>query len=198
MLFNIPIIRFNKPILPKNIKNITTYLLLSDKWGVIPIESPTVPKAENASKAICNKVKLGLNINSNKIPIPIQAKEIDIIAKARLTDSEDILLVPISICFLLRAIAKILSVANANVEVLIPPPVDAGEAPTHIKKIINKTPGIVKLFISTVLNPAVLEVMDENMAVVNFPNAVSCSNRLVCCSEKRKNVAPVKIKIRVV
>ena len=93
---------------------------------------------------------------------------------------------------------KILSVANAKVVVFIPPPVEAGEAPTHIKKIINRIPGIVKSAISTVLKPAVRDVTEENMAVVNFPKDVVCGKRLVFCSEKRKNIAPAAIKIVVV
>ena len=112
------------------------------------------------------------------------SKDIVMIANARCTASTAILRVPISIYFLLRAIAKTLSIAKAKVEVLIPPPVDAGDAPTHIKNIINKIPGIVKLVISTVLKPAVRAVIEENMAVVIFPKIVLCSIRFVCCSEK--------------
>ena len=57
---------------------------------------------------------------------------------------------------------------------------------------------MVKFAISTVLKPAVREVTEENMAVVNFPKAVVCGRRLVFCSEKRKNTAPAAIKITVV
>ena len=62
----------------------------------------------------------------------------------------------------------------ANVLVLIPPPVEAGEAPTHInKKIIIKVEKC-SWFISKVLKPAVLGVVAPKSAVTNFPNSL-CS-----------------------
>jgi hypothetical protein len=39
-----------KPILPANIKNIISILDQSDKTPVIPLDNPTVPNAETASK----------------------------------------------------------------------------------------------------------------------------------------------------
>jgi len=59
------------------------------------------------------------------MPVAIDAKEIEIMAKARETDSLATCLVPISILGLFLAIEKIFRVANAKVVVLIPPPVDA-------------------------------------------------------------------------
>ena len=196
--FKIPIIRLIKPILPKNIKKITTYFPGSLSSGVIPKDKPTVLKAENTSKAISKSVNCGLKISNNKIPKPIEANEIEIIANALKTDSLATLLVPISIFDLSLAIEKIFNVAIAKVVVLIPPPVEAGEAPIHIKKIINKIPGTVKLLISIVLKPAVLEVTDENIAVVNFPNTVLCSLKKVSCSEIRKKPVPTTINKMVV
>jgi hypothetical protein len=45
--------------------------------------------------------------------------------------------------------------ARAKVLVLIPPPVDTGEAPTHIRKIMIKIEGVDKAVILNVLYPAV-------------------------------------------
>ena len=108
--FKIPIIRLIKPILPKNIKKITTYFPGSLSSGVIPKDKPTVLKAENTSKAISKSVNCGLKISNNKIPKPIEANEIEIIANALKTDSLATLLVPISIFDLSLAIEKIFNV----------------------------------------------------------------------------------------
>ncbi|CRH75139.1 Uncharacterised protein [Chlamydia trachomatis] len=48
----------------------------------------------------------------------------------------------------------------ANVVVLIPPPVDPGEAPTNIKKMMSSNVGWVKSGIFNVLEPAVLGETD--------------------------------------
>ena len=60
-------------------------------------------------------------------------------AKALLTETPEISLLKISILDFPFAKLRTLRVAMANVEVLIPPPVDWGEAPIHIRKntIIN-------------------------------------------------------------
>ena len=63
-------------------------------------------------------------------------------------------------------------VAIANVLVLIPPPVEAGEAPIHINKIVNITVGKLKSAISKVLKPAVLGVTDPKKAVTIFPKSL--------------------------
>ena len=60
--------------------------------------------------------------------------------------------------------------AIASVLVLIPPPVEPGDAPTHIKKSISIIVGTVSTEISTVLNPAVRVVTELKKAVTIFPN----------------------------
>ena len=52
------------------------------------------------------------------------------------------------------------SISTAAVEVLIPPPVDAGEAPINIKSINKNSVPSYTLDMSIVLNPAVREVTD--------------------------------------
>ena len=69
------------------------------------------------------------------------------------------------------AMEKIFKVAKANVLVFIPPAVDAGEPPIHIKKIINNNVDTFIVVKSTVLKPAVLGVMALNAEVVIFPKS---------------------------
>jgi hypothetical protein len=52
------------------------------------------------------------------------------------------------------------------VDVLIPPPVDPGEAPINIKNINIKSMGVPITEKSTVLNPAVRAVMDWKNEVI--------------------------------
>ena len=47
-----------------------------------------------------------------------------------------------------------------KVQVLIPPPVEPGEAPINIKNTRTKRDGTVRLAMGRVLNPAVLAVTD--------------------------------------
>ena len=56
--------------------------------------------------------------------------------------------------------ALIVKIKTINVEVLIPPPVDPGEAPMNIKNIIIKTVGKDKNLVDIVLKPAVRAVID--------------------------------------
>ena len=45
------------PSRPIIIKAISINCEGSLSWGVIPVDNPTVPKAENTSKRVCDKVK---------------------------------------------------------------------------------------------------------------------------------------------
>src|SRR5690606_35683978 len=103
---------------------------------------------------------------------PITINEIHKMAKALEVDSLEILLPKSCILDFPLAIAKMFNVANAKVLVFIPPPVDAGEAPIHIKKIINNKVGTVNSVKSNVLKPAVLGVTALNAVDVIFPNNV--------------------------
>ena len=67
----------------------------------------------------------------------------------------------------------------AKVLVFIPPPVDAGEAPIHIKRKISINVEKFKAAISTVLNPAVLGVVAPNNAVTTFPTPECGANKLL-------------------
>ena len=56
----------------------------------------------------------------------------------------------------------IISPSRAKLDVLIPPPVDPGEAPMNIRIIISRMVGLAKAAMSTVLNPQVRGVTDWN------------------------------------
>ena len=115
-----------------------TYLLGSVIVGVKLSVKPTVLYAEKHSKTTASKsVSGGSKIKMATIAEPITMSEIHKMANAREVDSLVILRPKISILLLPLATEIIFSVANAKVLVFIPPPVDAGEAPTHIKKMIN-------------------------------------------------------------
>lgn len=153
---------------------INTYLLGSVNVGVKFKLNPTVLYAEKHSKTtVKTGVSLGSNINNAMIAIPMTIKEIHKMAKAREVDSLLILLPRIWMRLLPIATANMFNVASANVLVLIPPPVDAGEAPIHIKKIINNKEGTLNCVKSTVLKPAVLGVTVLKAVLVIFPNRVS-------------------------
>ena len=62
--------------------------------------------------------------------------------------------------FLFFAIVKTVAIITAKVHVLMPPPVDPGEAQINIRNIIKISDGTVNCPISRVLNPAVLAVTD--------------------------------------
>ena len=51
-------------------------------------------------------------------------------------------------------------IINVNVDVLIPPPVDPGEAPINIKNMKIMSIGVPIMEKSTVLKPAVLAVIE--------------------------------------
>ena len=93
---------------------------------------------------------------------------------------------------------KMFNVAKAKVLVFIPPPVEAGEAPIHIKKITNNKVGTDSCVKSIVLNPAVLGVTALNAVDVIFPNHEECKFNVLLYSEIQRNTNPPTNKIPVV
>ena len=68
-----------------------------------------------------------------KIEVPITIKEREMMAKALLMEISEICLLNTSTLSLPRARLIKLSVARAKVLVLIPPPVELGDAPIHMR-----------------------------------------------------------------
>ena len=81
-----------------------------------------------------------------QVPSPITIRDKEIVAKALLTDISAISFLKTSIRSLPRARLIMFMVAMARVLVLIPPPVDAGDAPIHIKN--NVVVVVVNLIVS--------------------------------------------------
>lgn len=83
-----------------------------------------------------------------------------IVADAREIEAGEIVLLNISNRFLPLTKSTICKALTANVLVLIPPPVEFGEAPIHMSRKEKNTIGTPIFAISRVLNPAVLEVTE--------------------------------------
>ena len=114
-----------------------------------------------------------------KTAIEITNIERKINAKALLTVVEDISRLYTSMRVFPLATLIMLSMAIAKELVLIPPPVEPGEAPIHIKKITIKTVGMLNNEVSTVLKPAVLVVTDPKKAVAILPIKLCSANVLL-------------------
>ena len=63
--------------------------------------------------------------------------------------------------------------ANANVVVLMPPPVDPGDAPTHIMPMIKAIVALLQQLISETLNPAVRAVAQQKNDLTQRDDAES-------------------------
>ena len=72
----------------------------------------------------------------------------------------EIVLLPISILFCPLIVLIAEYIINVNVDVLIPPPVDPGEAPINIKNMKIMSIGVPIMEKLTVLKPAVLAVIE--------------------------------------
>ena len=80
--------------------------------------------------------------------------------------------------------------ATAMVLVLIPPPVEAGEAPIHISSMKISVTGSVMAAVSTELKPAVRVVTDPKNETTNFPKKLRCSVSVLLYSNKKMKTVP--------
>src|SRR4030043_732274 len=128
------------PNLPKNINKITVILPPTERNGVTPLDNPTVPKAETASN---NKSKKGEFSKKVKSSTQKKIKNIEKIkiTIARFNTVKGISFLNSSILFLPRITDQTPAKRTARVVVLIPPPVEPGEAPINIKNRIKKELG---------------------------------------------------------
>lgn len=162
---------------PKNIVIIKVNLLAKPSFEVIPLLRPTVLYADTHSKEISNKLLPGSKNEMLKIATEITKIERIINANALLTVIEEISRLYASILDFSLTTLTILRTAIAKELVLIPPPVELGEAPTYIRKIKIKMVGMVNAAVSTVLNPAVLVVTAPKKEVTIFPPRL-CSDKV--------------------
>ena len=73
------VIMVSAPRRPINIMSVTTSLLASQRFGVMPVESPTVPKAEVTSKRSYISERWGSRIQSTKVPVQTTHRESSVI-----------------------------------------------------------------------------------------------------------------------
>ena len=145
----------NGPSLPKNIVNTKINLLKSWRCGVIPVDNPTVPKAETTSKSTCARLRLGSIMLIKKVFMHTRAMASDVITKALMILSVGIFLLKAVQLLLVERAYTLLKIVKVVV-VLIPPPVEPGEAPINISIISTKSPALVNVPRGYVLKPAVL------------------------------------------
>ena len=143
------------PSLPINMIRMITSLLPSHRSGVIPVESPTVPNAETTSNRTCIKLYCGSMTQSRKLPTHTTDIDKSVMMEALATVPLEIALRNAPTCFLLN-MALASWIRTKNVVVLIPPPVDPGDAPINISTQSTNSPALVKLPMGYVENPAVL------------------------------------------
>ena len=103
------------------------------------------------------------------VAVPITTKDRAMMAKALRMEDSAISLLKISIRSLPLARLTKLTVAMAIVLVLIPPPVDPGEAPIHMSIKTTRSEGSLNSAKSMVLKPAVLVVTDAKNADTHLP-----------------------------
>src|SRR5690606_14514032 len=121
-----------------------------------------------------------------------------------LTESADIFRPKISSLSFPLARLTMLRSATANVVVLIPPPVDPGDAPTHIRKTAVASMGSENPSAPATLNPAVRALLPVKKAVTHLPQKESCnanvwlySNTKVATVEKTTSIKVTHIINRV-
>jgi len=151
------------PKRPANIVRVIQNLLNVFSPLVIPVESPTVPKADTTSKNALTKFPPSFPISEKVIMIVktnIHKNARKKITRASLIIRRGIDLEKSIVRRLFLNIAYTEAPTTAKVDVFIPPPVDPGEAPINIRKIKDISEGTVKLAVETVLNPAVRLVTD--------------------------------------
>ena len=140
------------PILPINIVIVIIILPSIERYGVIPVESPTVPKADITSNII-------LANGPGTFDPPVKSLYFSVIERVIVittTISKAIEKIPIASCTILVGmvllkivtfwdpliIAQEVMIIIINVQVLIPPPVDPGDAPINIRNIVRSTLGL--------------------------------------------------------
>lgn len=125
-------IKVNAPTLPVNMTRMITAFPATLSAGVIPVERPTVPNAETTSNNSCIKLYSGSSTHIKNVATHTTVPESIVIINAFEIFCSDIFLwnactVPfVHVPLIFWNMIK-------NVLVLIPPPVDPGEAPINIR-----------------------------------------------------------------
>ena len=142
----------NRPI---NIVTTRISLEKSVKSGVIPVDKPTVPNAETTSNSIFKKSVFDSPMHNNKVESITTFNPKIIITNAFAIISLGIVLrKAVHLRFAVMDMTARTSVKQ--VVVLIPPPVEPGDAPINISIITINNPAEENSDIGKVENPAVL------------------------------------------
>lgn len=113
----------NGPKRPINIVNIRMSLLKEDNSVVMPVDKPTVPKADTTSKSTCINEYSGSIILIKNVSTHIKESAKNVIMNAFVTTSCGMRLLKAQQCLFVAILYALLNKVNAVV-VLIPPPVD--------------------------------------------------------------------------
>ncbi|MNG03990.1 hypothetical protein D3C84_870940 [compost metagenome] len=135
----------------------------SDSVGVIPVDKPTVPNAEVASNSNRRNSRSSV-AESSIVTVMTSSSEIIVMVNALKIRSRARRYLNSTISSLPRIIAMTAPISVVNVVVLMPPPVEPGDAPINIRMTMKKIVACRMTPISIVLAPAVRGVTDWNMA----------------------------------
>lgn len=186
------------PTLPTNMLAAKISLPESLSCGVIPKLNPTVLNAEKLSKARSVKFILRSVMLKPNTVNPSANRDRKIIAEALLIESIPISLPKASTLSWPFVRLKKFRIPTANVEVFIPPPVEPGDAPIHIRNIINIIAGKDKSPMSIELKPAVRGLAPIKNAPANLPQNPVCTLNDLSYSNAKMPTVPITSKITVV
>ena len=130
---------------------------------------PTVLMAEMTSNRTWVTRLPGTVMEISKVAREVHKMDNRMMAYALLIFSFGICRLNISTFFFPFKVLKILLQAIVNVVVFIPPPVDKGDAPIHIRNIVRRMVGVESKCIGIILNPAVRGVAAPKNEKANFP-----------------------------
>ena len=120
------------PTRPTNMSTMMTYLPLSGRIGVIPVDRPTVAKALMTSNRMRSRDR-SVSWSSRRVEIPTTAEPMSATATLRRTVGRVILRPKASMFWSPRASAATARSRTAKVETLIPPAVEADPPPMNIR-----------------------------------------------------------------
>src|SRR5665648_141735 len=160
------------PTLPKNMVTTSKSLLMLCRDGVIPVDKPTVPKADVTSYRTLTK-----SIFSTSIIIIVIIKirtmlKLAIEMALLITSCDTFLRNMIVSLFPLIFDAMAITIIP-KVVTLMPPPVDPGAAPININRMLVILETSLSSLMGRVLKPAVRQVMDWKTAALIFSNRVN-------------------------
>jgi len=157
------------PTRPANIIRIIAIFCMSFILAVIPMDRPTVPNADTVSKRYSTK-KCLLFKGGNVLSLPhnksmdvmrvMKKADANIMVMVRVRTSTGIVLLKTFTSSCPFSLFQIIRMRRAKLVVLIPPPVEPGEAPINIRIIMTRIVALVNWPISTVLKPAVRGTTD--------------------------------------